>query len=585
MRELENEFTAGSGTTDDYNMGHRENSAEQGAASEIRGAEQSETPAINPAGYGEAPEMRGAEQSEASAINPAGYGEASQISGAKQCEAPEAAAWENQEIRMGVPVEESAAAGGVHVDGVGSGQQNGAWGQTDYYAYGQPQNAGTYTQNAPNDGTGNGWNQAYEAPQQKEKKGGNAAVKILKFAVMALTFGMIAGVTFAGSAYLFNQAVREDASEDSFENEEVLSGADLNIAETTEEIDSIASRTEGDADQSAKGAVTDVSEIVDQSMPSIVSITTIARTQVPSFFYGYEEYESEGCGSGIIISQDEENLYIATNNHVIEGAQTLTVVFADGSSVDARVKGTDPSSDLAVVSVALENIEDETKQEIRLAAFGDSSQLKIGQTAIAIGNALGYGQSVTMGVISALDREVTVTNESDGSSITNELVQTSAAINPGNSGGALLNDNGEVIGITSVKYAETSVEGMGYAIPAKTAIPIIRQLITRELVRGSDSAYLGVSGVDVTQSVSETYHMPQGVYVAQIVEGSSADSAGLMQGDIITKFDGRNVKSMDEVQDLMRYLPAGTKVEVIVQRAQNGEYVEQTIEVTLGSKN
>ena len=328
-----------------------------------------------------------------------------------------------------------------------------------------------------------------------------------------------------------------------------------------------------------------MSDIVDQAMPSIVSITTIARTQVPSFFFGYEEYESEGCGSGIIISQDEENIYIATNNHVIEGAQTLTVVFDDGSSVDAKIKGTDASSDLAVVAVKLSDIEEETKQKIRLATFGDSEQLKIGQTAIAIGNALGYGQSVTTGVISALDREVTVVNETDGSTITNELLQTSAAINPGNSGGALLNANGEVIGITSVKYAETSVEGMGYAIPSETAIPIIRQLITRELVKGSDSAYFGISGVDVTQAVSETYHMPQGVYIAQIVEGSSAADAGLMQGDIITRFDGRNIKSMEEMQDLLQYLSAGTEVEVTIQRAQNGEYVEQTITVTLGSKN
>lgn len=249
------------------------------------------------------------------------------------------------------------------------------------------------------------------------------------------------------------------------------------------------------------------------------------------------------------------------------------------------MRGTDASSDLAVVSVALNDIEDETKEEIRVATFGDSDQLKIGQTAIAIGNALGYGQSVTTGVISALDREVTVTNESDGSTITNDLVQTSAAINPGNSGGALLNAKGEVIGITSVKYSETEVEGMGYAIPSDTAIPIIRQLITREVVRGSDSSYLGISGVDVTQNVSDTYNMSQGVYVTRVVEGSSAEEAGILQGDIITRFDGRNVKSMDEMMELMQYLPAGSVVEVEISRARNGEYEEHVLEVTLGSKN
>lgn len=457
--------------------------------------------------------------------------------------------------------------------------------QEGYYSYGTAAGSEPYMQNAQNGGNGYAWQQAYAEPQMPKKQGGGFAVKLLKGAAMAVTFGLIAGLSFAGSTYLFGKIAGNTAEEVSDEDEEALSGADLHIAETTEALDTIASRTDDGTKQIAEGGVTDVSDIVDQAMPSIVSITTIARTQVPSFFFGYEEYESEGCGSGIIISQDEENIYIATNNHVIEGAQTLTVVFDDGSSVDAKIKGTDASSDLAVVAVKLSDIEEETKQKIRLATFGDSEQLKIGQTAIAIGNALGYGQSVTTGVISALDREVTVVNETDGSTITNELLQTSAAINPGNSGGALLNANGEVIGITSVKYAETSVEGMGYAIPSETAIPIIRQLITRELVKGSDSAYFGISGVDVTQAVSETYHMPQGVYIAQIVEGSSAADAGLMQGDIITRFDGRNIKSMEEMQDLLQYLSAGTEVEVTIQRAQNGEYVEQTITVTLGSKN
>lgn len=330
--------------------------------------------------------------------------------------------------------------------------------------------------------------------------------------------------------------------------------------------------------------MTDVSGIVDEVMPSIVSITTVATTQVPDFFFGQMQEEVEGCGSGIIVSQDEENLYIATNNHVIERAKTLTVLFADGSSVGAQIKGTDPSSDLAVVSVALSNIDEETRKSIRTATFGDSSTLQTGQMAIAIGNALGYGQSVTTGVISALNREVVVTNETDGSTITNELLQTDAAINPGNSGGALLNARGEVIGINSVKYSETSVEGMGYAIPSGAAIPIIRQLITREIVTGPKTAYLGISGVDVTQSMSETYNMPLGFFVTQVVENSGAADAGLMQGDIITRFDGRNIKSMDEIQELMKYLSVGSVVEVTVERAQNGSYVEQVLEITLGAK-
>ncbi len=461
-------------------------------------------------------------------------------------------------------------------------ENNGNQTPADYYAYGQTEYKGTYTQE-------DGWYRPVGEEEKPERKKSGLAGRIVKFTVLALTFGVIAGTSFAGAMHFFGKVTGQNSDGKagfSFSGDgKALSGGDLHIAEGTEAADPVANRTDSKK-QAAEGAVTDVSDIVEQAMPSIVSITTIARTQVPSFFFGYSQgyEETEECGSGILISQDEEYLYIATNNHVVEGAKTLTVLFADGSTADAQIKGCDASSDLAVVSVAVRDLEDETKQKIRVATFGNSSALKIGQTAIAIGNALGYGQSVTTGVISALDREVTITNERDNSSITNELLQTSAAINPGNSGGALLNANGEVIGITSVKYSETSVEGMGYAIPAETAIPIIRQLITREVVTGSDTAYLGISGVDVTQVVSDTYQMPQGVYIAQIVEGGSAAQAGLLQGDIITRFDGRNIKSMEEMQELLRYLPAGTTVEVTVQRAKNGEYKEQTLEVILGSK-
>lgn len=448
----------------------------------------------------------------------------------------------------------------------------------DYYSYGE-------TGSTSYEGE-EGYYRSYEEPQDVQgpkKQGRGLAAKIVKCAALGLTFGVVAATAFAGTNHFFAGVTDEGVAADG--REEVLSGGDLNIAEGTEMADRISSRPDVEGERSPGGAAADVSGIVNEVMPSIVSITTIARTQVPDFFFGrMQEYENEGCGSGIIVSQDAENLYIATNNHVVEGAQTLTVLFADGSSVSAQIKGTDSSSDLAVVRVALSEIEEETRQAIRTATFGDSSILHTGQMAIAIGNALGYGQSVTTGVISALDREVTVTNESDGSTITNELLQTDAAINPGNSGGALLNAQGEVIGINSVKYSETSVEGMGYAIPSQTAIPIIRQLITREVVTGTDAAYLGISGVDVTQSMSDTYKMPLGVFVAQVVEGSGAANAGLMQGDIITRFDGRNIKSMDEMQELMKYLSAGSTVEVTVQRAQNGEYVEQVLQIVLGAK-
>ena len=440
----------------------------------------------------------------------------------------------------------------------------------DYYSYGEPDSASYVDE----DGIYRSYEDAQDL-QEPKKQGSGLAAKLVKCVALGLTFGVVAATAFAGTNHFFAGVTGET----------VLSGGDLNVVEGTEAIDSISSRPNGSSQNAAAGAATDVSGIVDEVMPSIVSITTIARTQVPNYFFGgVQEYQSEGCGSGIIVSQDEENLYIATNNHVVEGAQTLTVLFSDGNSVGAQIKGTDSSSDLAVVSVALSDIDEDTRRAIRTAAFGDSSTLCVGQMAIAIGNALGYGQSVTTGVISALDREVTVTNETDGSTITNELLQTDAAINPGNSGGALLNAQGEVIGINSVKYSETSVEGMGYAIPAKTAIPIIRQLITREVVTGPESAYLGISGVDVTQSMSDTYNMPSGVFVAQVVEGSGAANAGLMQGDIITRFDGRNIKTMDEMQELMKYLPVGSVVEVTVQRAQNGAYAEFDLEITLGAK-
>lgn len=432
----------------------------------------------------------------------------------------------------------------------------------EYYSYGQASD------------TENNWYRPYEEPMQPPKKK-KVSFVVFKYIFLGLVFGLVAGLAFAGTNIVFKNLTKEEQIEQ--EATTPLVGDELYISEKMTDVPN--------GMLSPGGAVTDVSGIVEHAMPSIVSITTIEKTKVPNFFYWHmEEYESEGCGSGIIVSQDEENLYIATNNHVVEGADTLTVFFSDDTSVNAKIKGTDPSTDLAVVSVALNEIMQETKDEIRIATFGKSSELRVGQSSIAIGNALGYGQSVTTGVISAVDREVSVTNEEDGSMITNELLQTDAAINPGNSGGALLNLKGEVIGINSVKYSETSVEGMGYAIPADRAIPIIKQLITREVVTGLDSAYLGISGVDVTQTVSDTYNMPKGVYVAQVVEESAAALAGVMQGDIITRFDGRNITSMEEIQNLLRYMSAGDTVEVVIKRAQSGEYVEQTLEIVLGRK-
>ena len=319
--------------------------------------------------------------------------------------------------------------------------------------------------------------------------------------------------------------------------------------------------------------------------PSIVAITNVSQTEYQSFWGQSKTYESTSCGSGIIVSQDKEYLYVATNNHVVEGANSLTVTFANDDTVSAEIKGTDPSTDLAVVKVALSSIKDDTMSAIKVATLGSSDTLKVGESCIAIGNALGYGQSVTTGVISALNREVSVSDSSSSTNYTAELIQTDAAINPGNSGGALLNTAGEVIGINSVKYSDTSVEGIGYAIPMDTAKPIIEELITNEKVDESNSAYLGIVGVDVTSDVAKTYNMPTGVYVAQVMEGAAAEQAGIQKGDIITKFDGKDVTSMEELSYNMQYYAAGTTVDVVIERSSNGQYEEQTISVTLGKKN
>ena len=336
---------------------------------------------------------------------------------------------------------------------------------------------------------------------------------------------------------------------------------------------------------SSSYVATDVSDIVDEVMPSIVAITNVSQTEYQSFWGQSKTYESTSCGSGIIVSQDKEYLYVATNNHVVEGANSLTVTFANDDTVSAEIKGTDPSTDLAVVKVALSSIKDDTMSAIKVATLGSSDTLKVGESCIAIGNALGYGQSVTTGVISALNREVSVSDSSSSTNYTAELIQTDAAINPGNSGGALLNTAGEVIGINSVKYSDTSVEGIGYAIPMDTAKPIIEELITNEKVDESNSAYLGIAGVDVTSDVAKTYNMPTGVYVAQVMEGAAAEQAGIQKGDIITKFDGKDVTSKEELFSNMQYYAAGTTVDVVIERSSNGQYEEQTISVTLGKKN
>ena len=335
----------------------------------------------------------------------------------------------------------------------------------------------------------------------------------------------------------------------------------------------------------------DVTDIVKSAMPSIVSITSKSVQEVENYFGMFggrnsiQQQEVESAGSGIIIGKNDSELLIATNNHVIDGAETVSVSFVDNETYEATIKGTDSDKDLAVVAVPLSSISSDTMSKISVATIGDSSKLEVGEQVVAIGNALGYGQSVTTGVISALNREVTVSDSNSNTNYTAELIQTSAAINPGNSRGALLNAAGEVIGFNSVKYADTSVEVIGYAIPISTAMPIIEDLITKEKVDEADSAYLGIVGVDVTSDVAKTYNMPTGVYVAQVKENSAAEQAGIQKGDIITAFDGKDVSSMEDLSSKLQYYKAGTTVDVTIQRSSNGQYEEQTLSVTLGKKN
>lgn len=328
-----------------------------------------------------------------------------------------------------------------------------------------------------------------------------------------------------------------------------------------------------------KAVVTDVTDVVDTVMPSVVSI--FGTYAVTENFWGYAiKQEETGSGSGIIVGENEEELLLVTNNHVVADSTSLSVQFIDESTYDAVVKGTDADADLAVIAIKLSDLSAATKSAIRIATLGDSDSLKVGEPAIAIGNALGYGQSVTTGVISALNRDYAV----DENGNTQALIQTDAAINPGNSGGALLNVNGEVIGINSNKIAGTKVEGMGYAIPISTAKPIIAELMnkqTRTPVEQNKRGYLGISGLNVDSQVQEMYGIPVGVYVSRVYEGTAAQKAGLKKGDIIISCDGETVETMEGLSTLLDSMEAGTSVQIGVMMSVDGGYQERILEVTL----
>ena len=359
-------------------------------------------------------------------------------------------------------------------------------------------------------------------------------------------------------------------------------------------VDEITSEATTESTQSAQLATyvtyveSDVSNVVEKEMTKNVSIVN-NFTETANVFGQQYTQEEAASGSGIIVGKTDDELLIVSNNHVVESADTLTVTFIDGSEAQAQVKGLDSDMDLAVIAVSLNDLSDDTKNAITVATLGSSDDLKLGEPVIAIGNALGYGQSVTNGIVSALNREITLENGSTGleNGSTGTFIQTNAAINPGNSGGALLNMNGEVIGINSNKIGGTAVEGMGYAIPITSASPIIADLMerqTRTKVAEDEVGYIGISLREVTSQISQMYNMPEGIYVVSVEEGSAAANAGIMKGDIITKFDGSSISSYSDLQKTLQYYAVGDSVTVTVQRPQNGEYVSIELNLTLGSR-
>jgi serine protease Do len=394
----------------------------------------------------------------------------------------------------------------------------------------------------------------------------------MKITAAAVAFGLIAGAAFQGYYML---AWPEDSrlSANGTENN------NIKIEEVSQ--DSAAKDTINTVNSDSDTVVTDVSGVVASVMPSIVAINSKATMTTQDFFGREFSQESEGSGSGIIIAQNGSELLIVTNNHVVEGATAIEIVFSDETKASATIKGAEANADLAVLTVDISSLSKETASAIKVATLGDSGEMVPGEMVIAIGNALGYGQSVTVGYVSAVNREVTISDQ------TMTLLQTDAAINPGNSGGALINTSGQVIGINSVKFASEDVEGMGYAIPISDAVPMINELMNREAVAVEDQGFLGIdssTAQEVNEIYAERFNMPIGVYINDIVAGSPAEKAGLMQGDIITGLDGSKIETVEDLKNALSYKKAGKMVKLTIQVLDGGVYTEKVLDVTLGSK-
>lgn len=481
------------------------------------------------------------------------------------------------------------------------GYQNGNWGCAGNGQNSQnTQNGGAYqngnswtsreqsTQNGPVTGQRKYGNYTYYQPQQDpnqpqdHRKPGGTGKKVLVTLGLAVLFGVVAGGIIIGSSMIVHKEIKNEQK-----TEYQLPTTELPQQENADGDSNSAAGSGSDATEEVSAGTTGeytVAQVAKSCMPSVVSITNASVKTVQDFFGGVQQYPSESSGSGIIVGQNDSEILVATNNHVVADADTITVAFDDDAVYEAQVKGTDSDNDLAVVAVKISDMSEDTLKSIKIVSIGNSDELEIGEQVVAIGNALGYGQSVTSGWISAVDREVT---DEDGKT-TGKLIQTDAAINPGNSGGALLNMQGELIGINSAKAAATEVEGMGYAIPVSVAQPILDELMNRETRYKTDeehAGYIGVTCLNVDSTSAQTYGIPLGAFVDSVEEGGPAQTAGIQKGDVIVKFDGMTVSGSSDLVGKLEYYQAGETVDVVISRAQNGEYQEQTVSVTLGKKS
>lgn len=423
--------------------------------------------------------------------------------------------------------------------------------------------------NRPEHGYRNEYRENVQAPRKKN----SWARKAAGITAAAVLFGTVAGGVMTGVNYV---GARLTGLAD------ITATAPAETEGTTTAQVPETSAASNNGSTTAVSTVTDVSSIAEKAMPSLVAINDTMTVEQNNFFGMPQTYQAQSSGSGIIVGQNDTELLIATNNHVVSGATDMKVTFTDSTQVAAAVKGTDSATDLAIIAVKLSDIPSDTMSKIKVATLGNSDNVKVGQQVIAIGNALGYGQSLTVGYISALDREIT-----DENGIQHTYIQTDTAINPGNSGGALLDLNGNVIGINAAKNASTEVEGMGFAIPISKAQEILNNLMTkktREAVDESAQGYLGIQGTNIDANASKEYGMPVGIYVYKIVEGGAAANSDLKEKDIITKFDGQSVTNMEELKQMLTYYEGGSTVSLTVQSLVNGSYVEHEVQITLGTK-